>query len=260
MSGIKDELKHTVRMFKPQTVNQAISIARLQEATLESVSKGNKVYPKSSYTSSSRQSMGHSKGRLFSTSGSKSFFASASLSSKVWSKASTPSTASSGMVPIKRLTLVEMQSRREKGLCYNWDEVYSFGYHCKMKQLFMLAMNSIDSVVDSILSDDAGESPKNEQYMSGPNTYVFISLNALSGNLSFQTLKLLGKVGNQQVTMLVDSGSTHNFLDVTIAKLQGCTVLPMAPHLVVVAGGGQLQCESLCPNFTWSIQGHQFES
>lgn len=41
---------------------------------------------------------------------------------------------------------------------------------------------------------------------------VTISLNALSGNSSFQTLKIRGIVGTHQLTMLIDSGSTHNFL------------------------------------------------
>lgn len=39
---------------------------------------------------------------------------------------------------IKKLSPTEMQSRRKKGLCYNYDEVYTLGHMCKKKQLYML--------------------------------------------------------------------------------------------------------------------------
>ena len=42
---------------------------------------------------------------------------------------------------------------------------------------------------------------------------VKIFLNALSGTADFQTLKLRGYAKKKPITILVDSGSTHNFLD-----------------------------------------------
>ncbi|GKC88687.1 gypsy/ty3 retroelement polyprotein [Tanacetum coccineum] len=46
-----------------------------------------------------------------------------------------------------------------------------------------------------------------------------ISLNALSGISSFQTMRVIGLVVKQhQLHILVDLGSTHNFLDVNMAK------------------------------------------
>lgn len=87
------------------------------------------------------------------------------------------------------------------------------------------------------------------------NTEVDISLSALYENSSYQTLKFQGNVKNHLITMVVDSGSTHNFLDVTTAKQLGCLVLPITNHSISVLSGGILPCNSMCPNFTWSIQG-----
>ncbi|KAL5709880.1 hypothetical protein ACHQM5_020511 [Ranunculus cassubicifolius] len=39
ISGLKDEIRHTVQMFQPNNFTQAVSIARLQEATLESLTR-----------------------------------------------------------------------------------------------------------------------------------------------------------------------------------------------------------------------------
>ena len=40
-----------------------------------------------------------------------------------------------------------------------------------------------------------------------------ISLNALKGTVGFHTMKVTGKVGKQILHILVDSRSTHNFLN-----------------------------------------------
>lgn len=42
---------------------------------------------------------------------------------------------------------------------------------------------------------------------------VEISVHAFSSSVTHSTLKLKGMVGRQVITILVDSGSNHNFLD-----------------------------------------------
>lgn len=44
-----------------------------------------------------------------------------------------------------------------------------------------------------------------------------ISYSALSENAPPQTIKLYGKLGKQKVYVLVDKGSTHNYLDANLA-------------------------------------------
>lgn len=38
----------------------------------------------------------------------------------------------------KKLSPAEMKERRDKGLCYNCDEKYSPGNHCKMQRVYLL--------------------------------------------------------------------------------------------------------------------------
>ncbi|KAL5713693.1 hypothetical protein ACHQM5_015746 [Ranunculus cassubicifolius] len=82
---------------------------------------------------------------------------------------------------------------------------------------------------------------------------IAISLNALSGSSSYQTLRLEGTVRNQAITMLIDSDNTHNFLDINTTKKLNCTILATPSHDVSIAGGGNLQCTSVCPRFTWQL-------
>jgi len=51
ISGLKDELRSMVKMMMPATVRQAAEKARLQELTLEAISRKNKVLPKTNYNS-----------------------------------------------------------------------------------------------------------------------------------------------------------------------------------------------------------------
>lgn len=60
--------------------------------------------------------------------------------------------------------------------------------------------------------------------------------------------------------MLVDSGSTYNFLDFTNATQLGCTILPLNSHSVSVARGGTLTYNAMCPYFTWEVQDTIFYS
>lgn len=73
-----------------------------------------------------------------------------------------------------------------------------------------------------------------------------ILLNALLGNTTFQTLRLQGNVKQHQITMLVDSGSTHNFLDISTIWKLGCVLIAIPLHEVTMAGGGKLQCNQMC--------------
>jgi len=58
--------------------------------------------------------------------------------------------------------------------------------------------------------------------------------------------------------MLIDSGSTHNFLDSTIAKKLRCELLKIPPIAVAVADGAQLNCQSMCTRFIWTLGGTEY--
>lgn len=72
-----------------------------------------------------------------------------------------------------------------------------------------------------------------------------ISLHALSGITTLQAMHVSGVIRGRLVHILIDSGSTHNFLNSKFArKLDYCKV-PSPTFRVMVANGECLQCDEI---------------
>ena len=94
---------------------------------------------------------------------------------------------------------------------------------------------------------------------SGEESEVHISVNALTGNQSFGTIRVSRLVHTNTTHILVDSISTHNFLDIDKAKKLGCIVEHFPPQSVVVFEGNNIHCSYKCRNFKWFMNKQPFE-
>nr|GEZ34293.1 hypothetical protein [Tanacetum cinerariifolium] len=76
-----------------------------------------------------------------------------------------------------------------------------------------------------------------------------ISLSALSRVNTYITMRVKGCVGKNALHVLVDSSSTHNFLDLQIAKKFSCRLRKICPLDVFVANGNVMtsfyECKGL---------------
>ncbi|GJR82201.1 reverse transcriptase [Tanacetum coccineum] len=77
---------------------------------------------------------------------------------------------------------------------------------------------------------------------------------------NYQTMRVKGHVKKQALHLLVDCGSTHNFLDLHAARRLGCNMSKTCPLQVSVANGQVMSSIYECKNFKWSIQGQEFET
>ena len=75
-----------------------------------------------------------------------------------------------------------------------------------------------------------------------------ISCNALAGFTTPQNLKVEGHIKNKKVIVLIDSGSTHNFIHFKVAKEFNCFLYPALEFQVMVANGGTINCSGECHN------------
>jgi hypothetical protein len=73
-----------------------------------------------------------------------------------------------------------------------------------------------------------------------------ISCNALAGISTPQTLKIEGYIKKNKVIVLIDSGSTHNFIHYKLAKALNCFVYPAPEFQVMIANGGTINCSGKC--------------
>ncbi|GAU38235.1 hypothetical protein TSUD_145900 [Trifolium subterraneum] len=130
-------------------------------------------------------------------------------------------------IPFRKLSPEEIASRRERNLCYNCDETFSPQHRLE----------------------------------SAPTTDAQLSLHAMSGSINQNTFRILGTIAKQQVTILVDSGSTQNFIQDRVAKFLGLSIT-LAPHpfRVMVGNGSTLECAMQCTGVNFIIQGNHFTS
>ena len=95
---------------------------------------------------------------------------------------------------------------------------------------------------------------------SGSDETPKISLAAMTGISQPQNLKLKGHIKNENVTVLVDTGSTHNFLDIRVARKLKLFVHPVPDMRVMVADGKKIKKVEKCHKVKLQIQDFNLES
>lgn len=66
---------------------------------------------------------------------------------------------------------------------------------------------------------DCVDSSKELFQPDGGEEQAELSIHAIKATSGFQTMRILGRIKNHKLVMLVDSGSTYNFINVSITKL-----------------------------------------
>jgi hypothetical protein len=203
-AGLVNPLKTDVALRRPQSLDDAIMLAHAYEQRML-------LAP-----SDTGQGRG---GRLAFSSGPPAS-AAKTVSTASAPASSSASTAGTGKVtplsaslPRRRLSPAEMSQRRADGLCYNCDEKFVLGHRCK--KLFIL----------EVVVDDEEEVTEEAECaaLSGVLDAPAISLHAITSVRAkgFQTMKVFVSVGDAVAVALLDSGSSHNFIDTDMARRAG---------------------------------------
>ena len=80
-----------------------------------------------------------------------------------------------------------------------------------------------------------------------------ISCKSLAGITTPQTLKIEGHIKNKKVIVLIDLGSTHNFIHCKVAKELNCFLYPALECQVMVVNGGTINFFGKCHNIKLTI-------
>ena len=126
-----------------------------------------------------------------------------------------------------------MAERRQQGLCYNCDEQYTRGHKCP--RLFYLEVTDAEE-------DDTEESTEQQQHEEQP---PLISLHAIAGMTTNDTMRVRVKIGEHEFTTLLDSGSTSNFINRDMAHQIGLHFHDSPGASVIVANGDRVECQGL---------------
>ncbi|RWV99392.1 hypothetical protein GW17_00037702 [Ensete ventricosum] len=112
----------------------------------------------------------------------------------------------------KTLTRGELHERSTKELCWHCDEPWSCEHHCKKGRLLVIKPAEDE---DNKTSEEALE-PK-EEAMEEESQLADYALHELAGYSNPQMMKVGGLLNKQPITILVDTGSTNNFLNSKVA-------------------------------------------
>ncbi|XP_040868642.1 uncharacterized protein [Glycine max] len=223
VSGLSPTIRREVQVMQPQSLTQAVSFARLHEEKLMDGRRQNTRIAKLPSPQPSSPAM--------------------SLEPSLPQGTIKPS---SSAIPFKRLSPSELALRHEKGLCFNCDEKFSRGHKCT-PSLFLFVTNDNEGSQEPVSAVSGAEEPPAQ-----------ISLLALSDHGAPETLRVIGVIGNHKVRILIDGGSTHNFLQLALLTTLGLSPQNTSPLKVTVGNGEELQCHQLCPDVPVNIQDHEF--
>ncbi|GJX15841.1 ty3-gypsy retrotransposon protein [Tanacetum coccineum] len=228
VSDLKPNLQRELLVAKPTSLGDAFSFARVTEARLED--QGTIVLT-AKVTAISKPTT--------------TYFVSPRLDNPKSPLLPTPPkggvATGATPLPIKWISPAERQERLSKGLCFNCDKQWVRGHKCEGKFLLLMAEDADDG--DHIEHEDAMESGD------------ISILNSLVGHGSPRSLQLWGVLGSGKVHVLIDNGSTHNFVQPGVVERMQLPIIGTKPFKVYIGSGETLLCKNMCARFLINIQG-----
>ena len=222
LDGLKAWLSREIKLRQPRRLQEAMKIAEILEE---------------SYHTDRRQNKEVTGGK-----GGKT----------PWKGKDVEGDTSKGKKEVKKLSKEEVQERISKGLCFKCGEKWSKEHRCKTGQVFQIVETSEEES-----EGDVQEEFGNEEDLNGSleSDVAELSLHAMSGARIPSTMRLMAWVGKHEVTLLVDSGSSHNFINANITKKVGLRGVAVEPFEVKVANGEKLKCEEVVRDVKLNVQG-----
>nr|GEW87950.1 hypothetical protein [Tanacetum cinerariifolium] len=154
---------------------------------------------------------------------------------------------------VRQLSQKEIAKKRAKNLCFYCDQKYMPSHKCSC-QMYALEISPREGDYELDLSESQEEDSANKgQELFESECYSEISLNALTGVPTFNTMRVRGNVGKHLLHMLYDTSSTHNFLDLFTTKKLGCNLRKTCPLQVTVAGRSKLVSQNMVYGFQLTI-------
>ncbi|XP_075076469.1 uncharacterized protein LOC142163115 [Nicotiana tabacum] len=227
--GVKEELVNPIMMHKPKSLSKTYRLARLAEATLAANAQIMKHLSAHPTVLNSQQ------------------------------LALPPST-----IPNPRsrrmISPEEMQAKRAQGLCYFCNNKYRPGHRCSLpKQIFIMDLEYTEGNIEEDPVKSEGTSPTKEWTVPDRDP-LFFSLCALSGLKGAQTIHVIDYSNKRPIQILLDGGSTHNFIDAESTQRLGCHISPTKLGFVSFGNNTMEATSGVVRDFQWMLQGTTYTS
>ena len=140
--------------------------------------------------------------------------------------------------PRRRLNMTEaeVQARREKDLCFRCDEKYFARHRCK-KELQIMIVHEDERDEENEGEEEVITNQMTEEPVGDVSGTVELSLNSMLGLTLPGTMKIQGRLGPNDVTVLIDCRATHNFLCVNLIEELKLALSTTANYGVIMGTG-----------------------
>ncbi|GAB2257306.1 hypothetical protein Droror1_Dr00023365 [Drosera rotundifolia] len=144
--------------------------------------------------------------------------------------------------------------------CYKCHEKWNLGHKCHQVHM----MEAVEEEEEEEQNLSQGIKGQQEEEVLNDSDAIEVktqeehSIHALLSLSSLNTIRIKGRAGKVALEILIDSGSTHSFVDVTMAEKCDCVIKQTPPLLVSVADGAKVESKAICPSFRWNMHGITF--
>lgn len=152
-------------------------------------------------------------------------------------------------LPVVHVSVAEKAERSRLGFFWYCSEKWVAGHSCKRN--FLAYMGTEE---DDIEHDDSEEPAQDSEIITTDLSHMY----SMDGTPRASSLEFQGMLGNMAVVILVDTGSTHNFLHPRVAEKCQLPLRAIWPFRVYVGNGESLSCSHMSRHVEVVIQGHTF--
>ncbi|XP_062118339.1 uncharacterized protein LOC133831953 [Humulus lupulus] len=147
---------------------------------------------------------------------------------------------------MRRLTEAEYLDKKNRGVCFRCDKKFHRGHVCEQKALHVMLV--ADDLEGSESQESAPSSPESGDETMQEEQLTMMSLNSLVGISSAHTMKISGTIAKHPVTVLIDSGATHNFVSKELAQAVHLPITVTTAYGVLLGTRGRVRTEGICTN------------
>jgi hypothetical protein len=238
LKGLKKEIRSAIILHKPRTVDAAITLALLQESQLHDA-RHPRYEPRKWHNQAGPGALGPHPAEAQIPAGAAPY--------------ATQKTQLSKFAELKA-------QRRARGECFKCGGKYALGHKCP-QQISLAVMEELYEALQLEAVSESDADP--EDTGSGSDTseeILCLSPAATQGTKGKKTLRLQGYIGKHQVLILIDSGSSGNFITSDLVERLQLPVQQLSTAHVALADGSTMLSTDGISALKWGVQQHKFEA
>lgn len=237
LEGLKREIRSATILHKPRTVDVVISLALLQEAQMHDDWRPH-YEPKKWHNHAGP-------GKL----------------SPHPLEAQTDVAKATEQAQLQGKLDTLRAQRRARGECFRCGGKYAPG-HKYPKQVDLAVIAELcDALQIEAESNNDEDKPEDDASSESSGEQVMSLSSATSqGTTSKRTMWLLGYIGRRQILILIDSGSSGNFISDELVDILQLQVHTLPPVQVTIANGARMLSTEGIHSLKWGVQQTKFET